>query len=72
MTLDRHRHSRAGLENHPVIIRARDFYLRMGYLSAIYVTYSLQYWCNNMTDRAYWAAVRAEIKIIYSYRPDNT
>lgn len=71
-TLDKHYLKRIGCIHLPVLHKARDFFARLGYVDALYYTYNLQYWCHEGIDRAYWAAVRAEIKIIYSYRRDNS
>ena len=71
-TLRRHTEKRFWKVSHPVILQARDFYTRMTYADALYYTYNMQYWCVSMGDKKFWDAVRAEIKVIYSYRRDNT
>ena len=71
-TMHRHLLGRIGITNHPVLVQARDFYWRMTYADALYFTYNMQYWCVNKSDKDYWSAVRAEIKVIYSYRRDES
>jgi hypothetical protein len=72
-TLDTHYLKRVSVSNHPVMWQARDFYVRLGYANAIYFTFNMQYWCAQDAENSkFWPAVRAEIKLIHSYRPDNS
>ena len=71
-TLDRHYLKRRDIAQLAVIQRARDFYARLGYANGMYLTFNMQYWCRDDMDDRFWVAVRAELKVIHSYRPDNS
>lgn len=82
-TLGRHMVAREGLLTNPVIIMARTMYYRMGFRQAVYVTFNLQYHCQNGKHKEadeierelclkFWGAVRAELRFINIYRSDRT
>jgi hypothetical protein len=71
-TLDKHYLKRIGCVQLSVLHQARDFYARLGYVDALYYTYNMQYWCVDKSDKDFWSAVRAEVKLIHSYRRDNS